>query len=119
MLYTVKNNERNHTMTEKELIAKFANYMVTINCKDPLIYSIASNIIKRDGVLYCENRGMANLHGDARHASGWYHARLDDAFRALQHTCLPTPKDIELSKHINESLMRDYRECSALGYNTD
>jgi hypothetical protein len=106
-------------MTEKELIAKFANYMVTINCKDPLIYSIASNIIKRDGVLYCENRGMANLHGDARHASGWYHARLDDAFRALQHTCLPTPKDIELSKHINESLMRDYRECSALGYNTD
>jgi hypothetical protein len=119
VLYTVKNNERNHTMTEKELINKFANYMVTINCNDPLIYNLASNIIKRDGVLYCASRGMANLYGDARHSSGWYRARLDDAYRSAVHTCTPTPADIELSKSINESMMRDYWECNALGYNTD
>jgi hypothetical protein len=106
-------------MTEKELLAKFANYMVANNHNDPLIYSLASDIIKRDGVLYCEHRGMANLYGDARHASGWCRGRLDDAFRSAVHTCKPTPADIELNKRINESMMRDYWECNALGYSTE
>lgn len=119
VLYTVKKHERNHTMTEKELLAKFANYMVVNNYRDPLIYKLASDIIKRDGIVYSEHRKLSDIYGDAKHASGWYNARLDDAFRAAVNTCTPTPADIELSKRINESMMRDYWECSALGYNTD
>jgi Leu/Phe-tRNA-protein transferase len=115
----LQNNERKYIMTEKELLAKFANYMVANNHNDPLIYSLASDIIKRDGVLYCANRGMANLYGDARHSSGSYRARLDDAFRSAVHTCTPTPADIALNKSINESMMRDYWECNALGYSTE
>jgi hypothetical protein len=106
-------------MTEKELLAKFASYMVANNLNDPLIYSLASDAIKRDGVLYCANRGMDSLYSDARHSSGWYRARLDDAFRSAVHTCTPTPADIEMSKKISESMMRDYWECNALGYSTE
>jgi hypothetical protein len=106
-------------MTEKELLAKFASYMVANNLNDPLIYSLASDAIKRDGVRYCANRGMDSLYGDARHASSKYRARLDDAFRSAVHTCTPTPADIALNKSINESMMRDYWECNALGYSTE
>lgn len=106
-------------MTEKDLLAKFANYMVMNNYTDPLIYKLAGEIIQRDGLVYSAHRKLEDIYRDAKHASGWYHARLDDAFRAAVNTCRPTPKDIELSKRINESMMRDYWECSALGYNTD
>jgi len=115
----LQNNERNHTMTEKELLAKFASYMVANNLNDPLIYSLASDAIKRDGVRYCANRGMDSLYGDARHASSKYRARLEDAFRSAVHTCTPTRADLELIKSINESMMRDYWECNALGYSTE
>ncbi len=106
-------------MTEQELFAKFANYMVVNNHKDPLIYKLACDIIKRDGIVYSAHRKLDDIYGDAKHSAGWYNARLDDAFRKAVNTCTPTPADIELSKRINESMMRDYWECSALGYNTD
>jgi hypothetical protein len=106
-------------MTRNDLLKKFAEYQVSINCNDPLIFKIAGDIIEQDGAIYTNAQGMEQLYRYAKHGSNRFRASLEIVFTACVHTCRPTPKEMDLQKQINEALMRDYHECAALGFSTE